>query len=84
MNLEKGKWYKNLGYKNDYIAKYLDDYDNSNDKWISEYITDKKEYRNKRGTICFKNAVLIDQNELNKYLPLGHPDYKNIQIIEIW
>jgi hypothetical protein len=83
MKLEKGKWYKNLGYKNDFIGKYKDEY-NRDDKYVSEYITDKGKYEKFTGTICFKNAVLIDQNELNKYLPLGHPDYKNIQIIEVW
>jgi hypothetical protein len=83
MKLEIGKWYKNLGYKNDFIGKYKDEY-NRDDKYVSEYINDKGQYAKFTGTICFKNAVLIDQNELNKYLPLGHPDYKNIQIIEIW
>jgi|694.fasta_scaffold05445_21 hypothetical protein len=84
MNLEKGKWYKNLGYENNYIGKYLDDYDN-NAKIISEYITGEKEYRNKRGTLCFKNAVLIeDLSEIQKYLPLGHSDYKINKIIELW
>jgi len=83
MKLEKGKWYKNLGYKNNFIGKYKDEY-NRDDKYVSEYIDDKGRYSKYTGTICFKKAVLIDQNELNKYLPLGHPDYKNIQIIEIW
>jgi hypothetical protein len=83
MKLEKGKWYKNLGYKNNFIGKYKDEY-NRDDKYVSEYINDKGGYQKFTGTICFKKAVLIDQNELNKYLPLGHPDYKNIQIIEIW
>jgi hypothetical protein len=83
MNLEKGKWYKNLGYKNNFIGKYVDEC-NGDTKYVSEYINNKGKYDKYLGTLCFKKAVLINQNELNKYLPLGHADYKNIEIIELW
>lgn len=80
-----GKWYKNIGSCQDYIAPFVGI---ENGKWVSN---EKKEYIYKNNyrvdaapyiSKNFKNATLIDIQEIQKFLPLDHPD-KQLDIKQI-
>jgi hypothetical protein len=80
-----GKWYKNIGSCQDYIAPFVGIKDSrwlSNNKreyiWNNAYKTDSAKYISTN----FENATLVDIQEIQEFLPLDHPD-KQLDIKQI-
>ena len=80
-----GQWYKNIGNPEVYIAPFVGI---ENGKWVSN---EKKEYIYKNNyrvdaapyiSKNFKNATLIDIQEIQEFLPQDHPD-KQLDIKQI-
>ena len=72
---EIGKWYKNLGTNGNYIGKFekLEEA-----RWYCSDHIYKGVHRNYGGnlTYVFENAVECTVEEIQQYLPDGHPDKK--------
>jgi len=80
-----GKWYKNIGSCQDYIAPFVGIEDSrwlSNNKrgyiWNNVYETDSAKYISSN----FENATLVDIQEIQEFLPQDHPD-KQLDIKQI-
>lgn len=89
-NFKKGKWYKNLGPHENYMAKFYEI--ENNDGWLFD---EKKEYiYNSNYMISFcsclttdwKSATECNIEDLKRFLPKNHPDLLNIapKIYELW
>lgn len=73
--LIEGKWYKNIGLDEDYRAKFtgLEGISFCTTSYIHKNVY--KECRYKQPLTChFKNAVECTLEEIQKFLPEGHPD----------
>ena len=83
LQFEVGKWYKNLGHDKEYIGKFLE---MKGCCWYcSEYFYNYKYYPNETNlTTNFSNSVECPLNEMQQYLPDGHPDkLKTEQAFEV-
>ena len=70
---EIGKWYKNLGTYNKAYGKFLK-LDNSNQFWVSEYIYENEYSKNSGWFYCSSDTVECSLEEIQKFLPEGHPN----------
>jgi hypothetical protein len=73
---EVGKWYKNVGKKQNYIAKF-EKYWGENTKKLkcTEYIYNNKYCKSSSGYLQINNKTEeISLKEIQEYLPEGHPD----------
>lgn len=73
MKFEKGKWYKNLGNMRNYIAKF-DKIENNNWHCLEYIWQDLYHYTAGNLTSDFKYAEETSLEEIQQYLPNGHPD----------
>ena len=76
VKFEVGKWYKNLSINSpeNTFGKFLDLRNNDKEFWMSEYIY-KGKFTNAPGWFDFSSeTVEIDIEEIQQYLPDGHPD----------
>jgi len=67
-----GKWYKNLCRDKNYYGKFKEL--RGNDFWVSEFIDNNKRYINDTGTAEYDYAEECHLEEIQQYLPGGHPD----------
>lgn len=76
----KGKWYKNLGSDNSYYGKF--NYFASDSFICDEYIHGKSHYFTPESNLTaqWKKAVLCTKEEIQEFLPKGHPE----RIVKKW
>lgn len=86
VELIKGRWYKNLGTKKNFIAKYVAPYSSSNPFGLFEYISDngykKVKYKNYIQSIY--PILITDISEIAHLLPKDHPDLNFQNKYELW
>ena len=76
VEFEVGKWYKNLSIhsKENSFGKFLYLCSNNKEFWMSEYIYNGK-FHSTSGWLDYSSeTVEIDIEEIQQYLPEGHPD----------
>lgn len=89
LNFIEGKWYKNMGQKKNYIAKFakIENGVFYAYEYIDEGIFHKYEGHSESLTSYFKDGVECTLEEIQQYLPEGHLDktivYENILDINV-
>ena len=76
VEFEVGKWYKNLSIhsQKNTFGKFLNLRSNNKEFWMSEYIYNGK-FHSTPGWLDYSSeTVEIDIEEIQQYLPDGHPD----------
>jgi len=88
-----GKWYKNIGIADNYIAPFISFEGFEKDYWIIDqkrnFIKNNKYESNtdtKYLTSHWKDAIECSIDEIKHILPKNHPDLINItpKIYELW